>query len=378
MGQGIYNGIWWPDIVGGIGPSSFETRWAIPTNNYSITLPYVQSNTYSGTIDWGDGTVVANTYANRTHTYATAGDYNVIIDGECSKWNFATSPSASKDEIIEVLGWGNYFFQSCNFSSCGNFIGGPACRDLIKIAPGGSFNFRSCSSLTTIQNIESWDTSNVASMTGAFLDCANFTGDLSNWDISNVTTAGLMFWNATSFNSDVSSWDTSSMTFPQAMFFNAESFNSDINFDFTSTGDITGLFSNCDLFNGDVSGMNTSTITKLADVFKDCVSFNQPVDNWDVSNVANMVQLFEGADAFDQDLGSWDFSSITDMQNFMRGKTSANYSSANYDSLLSALVAGGQTNVTLGMGTIQYSSSGAADRATLITRGWTIGDGGQV
>jgi len=378
MGQGIYNGIWWPDIVGGIGPSSFETRWTIPTNNYSITLPYGQSATYSGTIDWGDGTVTANTYANRTHTYATAGDYNVVIDGECSRWNFILSPGSSKDEVIEVLEWGNYFFDSCSFRTCNNFIGGPVCRNLLKIAPGGDFSFMQAVSLTTIQGIESWDVSNVTAMNGTFMDCTDFTADLSNWDVSNVTTAGLMFWNATSFNSDVSSWDTSSNTFPQAMFFNAESFNSDINFDLTSSTNMGSMFSDCDLFNGAVNGMNTSTITDMLYLFKDCPSFNQPVDNWDVSNVTNMYGMFWGADAFDQDLGSWDFSSVTDMTGFMHLKTSADYSSANYDSLLSALVAGGQTNVPLTMGTIKYSSSGAADRATLITRGWTIIDGGQV
>jgi surface protein len=377
MGQGIYNGIWWPDIVGGIGPSSFETRWEVPTDNYSITLPYVQSSGLSGTIDWGDGTVVANTYSNRSHTYATAGDYNVVIDGECTMWDFANQPT-SRDQIIEVLGWGNYFFQTCNFRDCSNFIGGPVCRDVIKMAPGHGFSFTRCDSLTTIQNIESWDVSNVISFVGTFMDCPNFTGDLSNWDLGNVTNMGLMFWNATSFNSDVSSWDTSSMTMAQAIFFNAESFNSDINFDLTSTTNIGSMFQKCDLFNGTVNGMNTSTITNMVTLFDDCVSFNQPVDNWDVSNVTDMSGMFDNAQAFDQDLGSWDFSSIADMGNFMRNKTSANYSSANYDSLLSALVTGGQTNVQLGMGTIKYSSSGSADRATLITRGWTISDGGQV
>jgi surface protein len=377
MGQGIYNGIWWPDIVGGIGPSSFETRWAIPTNNYSITLPYANSTGLTGTIDWGDGTVTANSYTNRTHTYATAGDYNVVIDGECPNWNFASRPT-SKDDIIEVLGWGNYFFQACSFVACTNFIGGPVCRDVIKMAPEGNFSFMNCSNLTTIQNIESWDVSNVTLMNGTFMGCTDFTGDLSNWDVSNVTSAGLMFWNATSFNSDVSSWDTSSVTFAQAIFFNNESFNSDINFDLTSTNNMNIIFSNCDLFNGDVSGMDTSTITNMMDVFNDCVSFNQPLDAWDVSNVTDMTQMFFNADSFDQDLGSWDFSSIVDMHSFMKAKTSADYSPANYDSLLSALVAGGQTNVPLGMGTIKYSSSGSADRATLITRGWTISDGGQV
>ncbi len=50
------------------GASSFETKWRTSANNQSITLPYESSGTYSGTIDWGDGTVVANTDGKRTHT----------------------------------------------------------------------------------------------------------------------------------------------------------------------------------------------------------------------------------------------------------------------------------------------------------------------
>ena len=49
----------------------------------------------------------------------------------------------------------------------------------------------------------------------------------------------------------------------------------------------------------------------------------------------------------------------------------------NYDNLLDACVNGGQLNVSLGMGTIKYTSAGAPDRASLVARGWTITDGGQ-
>ena len=89
--------------------------------------------------------------------------------------------------------------------------------------------------------------------------------------------------------------------------------------------------------------------------------FNQEISNFDTSGVTDMREMFRNSTSFNKDLGSWDFSSITQMDGFMTGKTDANYSSANYDSLLSALVLGGQSNVTLGMGTIKYSSSGVAE-----------------
>ena len=88
--------------------------------------------------------------------------------------------------------------------------------------------------------------------------------------------------------------------------------------------------------------------------------------------------MFRISYAFDQDLSAWDLSSITNMSGFMSNKTPANFSAANCDAIFEACVNGNQSNVTLGMGTIKYSSAGATDRATLISRGWTITDGGQV
>ena len=72
----------------GGGGDAFIATFRTTTANESITLPYLSNGTYSGTIDWGDGTVVANSYANRTHTYINSGDYDVTILGECNGFNF--------------------------------------------------------------------------------------------------------------------------------------------------------------------------------------------------------------------------------------------------------------------------------------------------
>jgi hypothetical protein len=89
-----------------IPTTSFISTWRTTTTGESITLPYLATGIYSGgTIDWGDGFVSANTYANRTHTYSFSGDYTVTITGNLQGWDFATVPT-SRTKIRSVQQWG--------------------------------------------------------------------------------------------------------------------------------------------------------------------------------------------------------------------------------------------------------------------------------
>jgi hypothetical protein len=54
----------------------FVSVWSA---NTVIELPYSPSGLYSGTIDWGDGSISANTYGNRTHTYDSSGEFTITI-----------------------------------------------------------------------------------------------------------------------------------------------------------------------------------------------------------------------------------------------------------------------------------------------------------
>ena len=72
----------------GVVSDAFIATFRTTTANESIKLPYLSNGTYSGTIDWGDGTVVANSYVNRTHTYINSGDYDVTILGGINGFNF--------------------------------------------------------------------------------------------------------------------------------------------------------------------------------------------------------------------------------------------------------------------------------------------------
>ena len=105
----------------GVVSDAFIATFRTTTANESITLPYLSNGVYSGTIDWGDGTVFANTYANRTHTYTADGFYTVTILGDCVGWNFGlVADSVSK--IYDIVNWGigfqlissnNGYFKVC-------------------------------------------------------------------------------------------------------------------------------------------------------------------------------------------------------------------------------------------------------------------------
>ena len=380
----------------------FEFRVTIPSNAYTLSLPYSTTGTYSGTIDFGDGSAsVTNSFANRSHTYATAGDYNIKIDGECSRFQYQSHP----DRLLvkEILSWGIYSFSSINFNGCKNLIGGPNCLDVINLSttPFITQMFYDCENMVSIQYMEDWDVSAVTNFYGMFYDNNLFNHDLTGWDtssatnfsdlfreaaiynqplnsfdVSNVTTLRQTFI-ASAFNQSLSSWDVSNVTNLQTTFYNSD-FNQPINnWNVSNVTTMRMTFWQSD-FNQPLNNWNTSNVTNMNRTFKSNTVFNQDISAWDVSSVTRMDEMFQSATAFDQDLSAWDLSSCTNMTNFMQSKSPANFSAANCDAIFEACVNGNQSNVTLGMGTIKYSSAGATDRATLISRGWTITDGGQV
>ena len=379
----------------------FEFRVTIPSNGYTLSLPYNGIGTYSGTIDFGDGSAsVTNSFANRSHTYATAGDYNIKIDGECSRFQYQSHP----DRLLvkEILSWGIYSFDVINFNGCKNFIGGANCLDVINLNTTNLFQlFYDCENMVSIQFMENWDVSNITLFFAMFYDNKLFNQNLTGWDTSSATDLSDLFRNAaiynqpvnsfdvsnvtslrqtftaSSFNQSLSSWDVSNVLTLQTTFYQSD-FNQPINnWNVSSVTNMFFTFAQCP-FNQPLNNWNTSSVNTMRRTFYNNSAFSYDVSAWDVSNVTRMDEMFRSATSFDHDLSAWDLSSCTNMTNFMNGKSPANFSAANCDAIFEACVNGGQSNVTLGMGTIKYSSAGATDRATLISRGWTITDGGQV
>ena len=95
------------------------TLWG---GNTSVALTARLNDLYNYEVDWGDGsteTVVG--VRNKTHTYTTAGDYEVKITGQFGGFQFSNGPQADRDKLIELKNWGisklwglNYTFFFCS------------------------------------------------------------------------------------------------------------------------------------------------------------------------------------------------------------------------------------------------------------------------
>jgi surface protein len=197
-GQGANNTIGWgsvyavsdaglTDIIG-TTQNLFTTTWTTTASSETIELPYVIDGTYTGTIDWGDGNTSLNSYSNRTHTYATANTYTVVIDGTVNRWDF--SAYFGSTYITSVVHWGQLLIGNGGgaFSDCIN-LDLSTVSDVLDLTgiKSLSYMFYNCSSLTNINRIGEWNTSAITSMSGMFAGCGLINFNIGTWDVGNVT-----------------------------------------------------------------------------------------------------------------------------------------------------------------------------------------------
>jgi len=366
-------------------PLPFISIWTTTSPNETIELPYETSGFYYGTIDWGDGETSNNIYNNRTHTYATPGDYTITITGTLIGWSFYYGGSSYS--IIEILQWGclqlgnsGGYFWDCENLSLSNV------NDILNL--NGTTNlsnlFDYCYNITTIPFINNWDVSNITDMSLVFRQCFGFNDDISNWNVSNVTNMSNMFDTSLSFNQPIGFWDVSSVINMSYMFQNANNFNQDLSsWDVNSVTNMSFMFKDSYTFNNDgspsISGWTTSNVIDMSSMFSFASSFNQPIGSWDVSKVIFMTAMFEYSISFNQPIGFWNVSNVLNFDFFMNGKSFSDYSTINLDAIyngwssLPILTYG----INISFGTIKYTSGSSSGRAILTgTYGWTIIDGG--
>src|SRR6185312_6267963 len=162
---------WWQlNQSSGASANAFVTKWSIPSNSYTLSIPFASSSN-NFTIYWGDGSSdLITTNITKTHTYATTGTYTISIDGTCPSINFT-----SKSELQEITQWGN--------TGCTSFTCISSGLTTISAATSSVF-FNGCSSLsscfnsTKLTSIPSGlfnSAINAASMSGIFYGCTSMT-----------------------------------------------------------------------------------------------------------------------------------------------------------------------------------------------------------
>jgi surface protein len=338
-GQGANNTIGWGSVYAvsnagltniiGTTPVLFTTEWTTTVSSESIELPYTGIGTYSGTIDWGDGNTSVNSLANRFHTYATAGTYTVIINGTCTGWDFNLVSGSTY--ITSVVNWGQ-----------------------LQLIEDIGYYFAYCPNLDLSSVSDTLDLTGITILDGLFYSCTSLTS------VNNIN-----------------SWDTSAITTMSEMFFGCTSFNQALSFDTSSVINMGSMFTNCSVFNQALS-FNTSAVEFMNRMFRDATAFNQNISSWNTGAVTDMELMFRDAPAFDQNIGTWNVAKVTNFSGFMQGKTDATFSTTN----LNAIYNGWSTqavvpSLDITFGTAKYTPAATAGRLVLTgTKLWTITDGG--
>ena len=388
------------------GVNEFITTWktdnAGTSTSTQVTLPLVSSGTYYLQADWGDGSksiIRAWDQSDKTHTYATAGTYTVRISGIITAWSFNSGGDRLK--LTGITQWGcmglNTFQQ---FAFCTN-MSITASDNPASITALGS-TFYGCSTLNNIPGIGTWDTSQCTDMSGTFRACSAFNQNIGAWNTSKATNMFRMFLDATAFNQNIGSWNTSNVTHMGYMFnfsafnnggspsinnwntgkvtildstFRGSGFNQPIgNWNVSATLSLRSIFRDCP-FNQNLSGWNPSSCTQFPDVFLNNGCDTTVLAGWNVSKGQDFSRMFAN-NGGDFSLAAWDISSATNMSNFVY-PASVKFSTASYDAgLIYWATLNVKLNVPLTIGTTKYSAAAASARAVLISKGWTIIDGG--
>jgi len=294
--------------------------------NTQFMMPLVSGGNYNATVNWGDGssdTITSYNQQEVTHTYSSAGQYEISIEGTLQGWQFNNAGDRLK--MLDVKQWG-----------------------VLDLSTDRAFN--GCSNLDA--SASDAPTVSTTSLERMFGDCTNFNGAIGNWDTSNITDMSYCFVNASTFNQPINSWDLSNVTDIQQMFFEATSFDQDLN------------------------SWDTSNVDNMFSVFYNCSQFNGDIYSWDTSTVENMSYMFYNCDLFDQSLAAWEIDSVTNFTNFMQNATGL--STSNYDAtLISWANQFVNSGLSINFGGSQFTESAYASRFSLIEDdSWTIVDGG--
>ena len=359
-GQGANNYIGWgsSELVSWEGLTNivgaFTTEWTTTAPSESIELPYTASGTYTGTIYWGDGSTSDNSVANRFHTYATAGTYTVIVRGDCIGWD--TNSVSGSTYWTSVVNWGQLQLGTDNFG----------------------YNFAFCPNLDLSSVQGTLDLTGVTNLDGLFYDCTSLTtiNNINSCDTSAITTMAEMFSGCTLFNQALS-FDTSAVESMVNMFYSCTAFNSALTFDTSAVLNMTSMFNACSVFNQPLS-FDTSAVEAMDRMFRDATAFNQNISSFNTGAVTNMEGMFRDAPAFNQNIGTWNVANVNNFTGFMQGKTDATFSTTNLNAIYNGWSTQAvQSSLTIDFGTAKYTAAATAGRLVLTgTALWTITDGG--
>ena len=255
---------------------SIKTDNTGTSNDDQFTLPW----TGSYDVEWGDGVTDTGQTDTTTHTYATAGTYDVSVTptNQC-RINF--NGGGDRQKLLAVKNWGTGVWSTFSgaFSGCSRMDLTATDTPDLSIVTTLANIFRNCLIMVGNSSFENWDTSNVDNISGSFRAAKLFNQNISSWDTSNFNTLSNTFFDADSFNQPIGSWDTSNITtFNNTFRSNLSTFNQSL-----ANWDITSLTIGSNMFNA--SGLGTA-------------SYDATLIGWAAQSITNAVNIDFGSSQY--------------------------------------------------------------------------------
>ena len=296
-----------PIAWGGYGFTSDLTGiyvFEIPSDNYTLTLEAHNGKNGligEGVVAWGDNT---STTGVTSHTYTTSGRYVVKMHGYTSGNNYCHS--SISECLVEVVKMPYrdyriiYLFNNCSKLkklNMSNITGEISywlvnCNSLTEIIAynvtfkGASSPLQQCYYLTKVEGMNTWNTSQVTSMSNFFNGCSSLTEiDVSSFDTSNVNNMEGMFRNY-------------GFGVPASKLKRIKGIE---NFDMSKVTNMKIMFQGHNLLTElNISGWNVSKVTNMDACFADTGIKRVDLSTWDLRYLEIMTGCFSGCSELEE------------------------------------------------------------------------------
>jgi len=374
LGLGLGLNLPRPIFIGGGGLADFELTIKTDnaggiSNNDQFILGTISTGVYDFVVDWGDGssdTITTFDDPALTHTYSTAGTYNLKISGNTYEYPYFFNGDDGK--LVSIDNGGILSFGTSAISAFRNSIN---LTQISFINTTGVVQFtdtwRVCNSLTSFPLI---DTSSGTNFTKAWYNCTSLTSfpllDMSSgtnftdtWRVCNSltsfplidTSSGISFSNA---------WNgcVNLTSFPLL--------------DVSSGTNFTKAWLSCANLTS-FPLIDTSSGTDFTSTWNTCVSLTSfPLI--DMSSGTNFDSTWNAC----ANLTSFPLLDVSSGISFSNAWLNCALNSQSIDNVMQALVNGGKPNLSTNLsggtnlGFANWSAGAIANYNTLISNGWTI------
>lgn len=334
----------------------------------------------------------------------------------------SSRPSDSQPNIMQLSNWDtsnvtnmNYMFLGAAVTANGTYTSGIG----VDVSNWNTQNvenfngtFRCKGTLTGVENLRTESCTDMSAMFFSRVFPGNvdtkYVDGALRWDVSKVASFSTFAYNSSGSSGSVfpSKWKLSG----DGQDINMSSAFSGFDFDINDSPDLCATKTVNETWYGGTSytAWDMSNTTNIAGMFRGAgtnaaqaappTGYNPNISTWQMSNKFTTMQYFARADGsqnrgligIDQDLGHWDVTNVSSpngllqIVGFRTATERPNFSTANYDSILSIVDGWGSqaasvnSGVNMDFGFSKYTPGGAAEagRTALINAGWTISDGG--